>query len=115
MHQRPWAVTAVALVCLVLLAAPAMAQPAARGNLVVQVVSQKGEPVSGAQVRLMGPFRERDHTTAYDGIARFPLLKDGVYELQVVAKGLERLIHPDITIRGGQTLELRLVMRGQIP
>ena len=87
MGKNIWLMAAMLGLALAL-AAPAAAQPAARGNLVVQVVTSQGRPVPGAVVRLMGPFRERDQAAGYDGVARFPLLKQGVYELQASKQGL---------------------------
>ncbi|MCB2228529.1 MAG: carboxypeptidase-like regulatory domain-containing protein [Desulfarculaceae bacterium] len=101
------------LAALCLLAAPVTAGAEARGNLRVVVVGHMGAPLAQAGVMLVGPERQRNRETGFDGVVEFPLIPQGVYEVQVIKAKMQRVVRTGVVVRQGQTMTLRIEMRPQ--
>ena len=99
------------VVCLTVLASPALAQtPAADRRLDVTVLDEQGLPVFGARVTAMLPAGNFSRTAASSN-ERFSLvgLAPGAYTVRVSASGFEvKNVAADLTTEMTQSIEVRL-------
>ena len=83
------------------------------GGLMGTVRDLSGAALPGVEVRAFSPalvvpmLSTMGNST---GAFRFPLLPEGIYELQLTADGLQKLVQKGITVRGGAITRLDLVM-----
>jgi mannose-6-phosphate isomerase-like protein (cupin superfamily) len=103
MHRSLLA-TALALA----LVAPAGAQTAKPGTVVLTIVNDSGAPVADAVVRMSGPA-DRGGTSGSDGAVTFQNVPAGTYRARITADGLITF-EKEIVVRAGarQTAEARL-------
>jgi hypothetical protein len=95
--------------CLVVTAGSATAQIAS-GVLTGEVRDQAGQPIAGAQVRVVEVRTNRERTveTATDGGYLVPALPPGLYRLAISAPGFRRLERDGVRLTTGETIRMHL-------
>ncbi len=100
------------LVCLLLLAHSVWAQTSS-GALTGTILDPSGAVISGAQIRIIGSETgdlARTLTTNELGYFAAPLLRPGIYTVEVAFAGFKRLTRQSVPLRVDEVLDLRLTL-----
>ena len=102
-----------ALVTAVLTIAPIGAQMNATGTFVGQITDPSGKAILHAQVRLVDQQTGVEVTklSGSDGYYAFPLVKPGIYSIEVNASGFADATRPDLILQIDQTVQQDLTMQ----
>jgi hypothetical protein len=99
------------LVCLVMMAAPALAQTT--GRVVGNVTDATGAALPGVTVTASGPALQGTATTVTDGAGAYRLvnLPPGEYKVTAVLSGFKTLEQPNVAVGLDRTVDVNLTMQ----
>jgi len=100
---------ALALLCLALLAGPALAQ-VRPGALIVKTITRPGDPLPKVTLELEGEDKTRTRQTNHKGEVRFDPLPAGVYEVKASRQGLKTVEGAKVVVTPGGFARLTMVM-----
>jgi Ca-activated chloride channel family protein len=95
-------------------AAVTQVQPGDSALVESEIVDQMGTPLPGVRVQLTGEGKTLTTVTKRDGLARFPALAGGRYQVEVELPGAEKKVHV-LEVVSGETMRFRSSLALAVP